>query len=163
MPFSSPGPFWEAEVTGLQPNTLYHYSVGSSGDESFRTRTSDFTIDAEGDIGGSNSFVSVPGIERLIADDLPAFVLIVWDLTYGNQTGPSVDQHFNDVMVWSQGTFNRGWEAVSETVQFRDVGLGSSANVRDVWARKDLGSFQEKYTAVDSHHGVGMIQVKRGS
>jgi hypothetical protein len=109
MPFSSPGPFWEAEVTGLQPNSLYHYSIGSARDETFRTPpqpgTSDFTVDAEGDIGGSNSFVSVPGVQRLIADDLPAFVLVLGDLTYGNQTDQSsVDQHFNDVMVWSQKT-----------------------------------------------------------
>ena len=109
LPFSTLGPFWEAEVPGLQPNTLYHYSIGSSRDETFRTPprpgTTDFTVDAEGDIGGSNSFASVPGVQRLIADDLPAFVLILGDLTYGNETGQSsVDQHFNDVMVWSERT-----------------------------------------------------------
>jgi hypothetical protein len=109
MPFSSRGPFWEAQVTGLQPNTLYHYSIGSTGDQTLHTPpqpgSTDFTIDAEGDIGGSNSFVSVPGVQRLIADDLPAFVLILGDLTYGNQTAQdSVDQHFNDVMVWSRKT-----------------------------------------------------------
>ena len=109
MPFSSSGPFWEAEVTGLQPDVVYHYSIGSAPDQTFRTPpqpgTGGFTVDAEGDIGGSNSFISIPGVQRLIADDLPAFVLILGDLTYGNETGqPSVDQHFNDVMVWSQNT-----------------------------------------------------------
>jgi hypothetical protein len=109
IPFSSSGPFWEAELTGLQPNVVYHYSIGSAPDQTFRTPpqpgTEGFTIDAEGDIGGSNSFIGITGVQRLIADDLPAFVLILGDLTYGNETGQSsVDQHFNDVMVWSQNT-----------------------------------------------------------
>ena len=109
MPFSSSGPFWEAELTGLQAGVVYHYSIGSAPDQTFRTPpqpgTEGFTVDAEGDIGGSNSFICVPGVQRLIADDPPAFVLILGDLTYGNATGQSsVDQHFNDVMVWSQNT-----------------------------------------------------------
>ena len=109
MPFSSPGPFWEAEVAGLRPDVVYHYSIGSAPDQTFRTPpqpgTAGFSVDAEGDIGGSNSFACVAGVQRLIADDLPAFVLILGDLTYGNETGQaSVDQHFNDVMVWSQNT-----------------------------------------------------------
>jgi hypothetical protein len=109
MPFSSSGPFWEAGVTGLQPDVVYHYSIGSASDQTIRTPpqpgTAGFTVDAEGDIGASNTFATVPGVQRLIAGDLPAFVLILGDLTYGNENGqPSVDQHFNDVMVWSQNT-----------------------------------------------------------
>ena len=125
MPFSSSGPFWEAELTGLQPNVVYHYSIGSAPDQTFRTPpqpgTEGFTIDAVGDIGGSNSFSSVPDVQRLIADDLPAFVLILGDLTYGNATGQSsVDQHFNDVMVWSKNTAympawgNHEWDSVAK-------------------------------------------------
>ena len=125
MPFSSSGPFWEAELKGLQPNGVYHYSIGSAPDQTFRTPpqpgTEGFTIDAEGDIGGSNSFSSVPEVQRLIADDLPAFVLILGDLTYGNATGQSsVDQHFNDVMVWSKNTAympawgNHEWDIVAK-------------------------------------------------
>src|SRR6516162_5198004 len=109
MPFSSSGPFLEAELTGLQPGALYHYSIGSVPDRTFRMPpepgSAQFTIDAEGDIGGSNSFACVSGVQRLVADDLPDFVLVLGDLTYGNETGQaSVDQHFNDVMVWSQNT-----------------------------------------------------------
>jgi hypothetical protein len=125
MPFSSSGPFWEAEVTGLQPDVVYHYSIGSGPDQTFRTPpqpgNAGFTVDAEGDIGGSNSFVCVAGVQRLIADDLPAFVLILGDLTYGNETGQSsVDQHFDDVMVWSQNTAympawgNHEWDIVAK-------------------------------------------------
>jgi len=109
MPFSSSGPFWEAELTGLLPGGIYHYSLGSAPDRTFRMPPqpgpAEFTIDAEGDIGASNSSPGVQGVQRLVADDLPAFVLILGDLTYGNENGQaSVDQHFNDVMVWSQDT-----------------------------------------------------------
>src|SRR5512141_374622 len=32
MPISSPGPFWEARLTGLSPNTTYHYSIDAGAD-----------------------------------------------------------------------------------------------------------------------------------
>jgi alpha-galactosidase len=60
------------------------------------------------------------------------------------------------------GLFNRGWGAMPVTVNFRDVGLGNSAAVRDLWAQKDLGPIQEKYTAIVPQHGVVMLQIKRG-
>ena len=60
------------------------------------------------------------------------------------------------------GLFNRGWGAMPVTVNFRDVGLGNSAVVRDLWAQKDLGPIQEKYTAIVPQHGVVMLQIKRG-
>lgn len=107
VPFSSAGPFWEAGITGLQENTLYHYSIGGSSDHTFRTPpsrgTSGFTIYAEGDIGDATSYSRMPAVQSLIAGDPPAFVLAVGDLTYGNANGQStVDGHFNDVMVWSR-------------------------------------------------------------
>jgi len=37
LPFSSVGPFWEARLGGLQENTLYHYSIGTGPDHTFRT------------------------------------------------------------------------------------------------------------------------------
>ena len=32
LPFSSAGPFWEARLTGLTENTVYHYSIAGSAD-----------------------------------------------------------------------------------------------------------------------------------
>jgi alpha-galactosidase len=58
------------------------------------------------------------------------------------------------------GLFNRGWGAMPITLNFRDVGFSNSAVVRDLWARKDLGSFEEKYTAVVPQHGVVMLTLK---
>ncbi|MGH7361441.1 MAG: PKD domain-containing protein, partial [Candidatus Methylomirabilales bacterium] len=57
----------------------------------------------EGDIGDSTSYSRMPIVQAQIAADLPAFVLAVGDLTYGNAHGQAtVDQHFNDVMVWAR-------------------------------------------------------------
>jgi chitodextrinase len=115
LPFSSAGPFWEAEITGLQENTRYRYSIGDGPEHTFRTPpsrgNSRFTVYAEGDIGSTNTYSRVggvqdliaKGVQDLIAKDEPAFVLPVGDLTYGNDKGmDDVDQHFNDVMVWSR-------------------------------------------------------------
>ncbi len=107
LPFSSAGPFREARLTGLSPNTLYHYDLGR-GDHTFRTApargSSDFVICVEGDIGDSTSYpAGVPGVQHLIATQLPRFALLVGDLTYANDHGQShVDQHYNDVMPWSE-------------------------------------------------------------
>ncbi len=114
-PDSSPGPFWEAKLTGLQENTLYHYRIGSSPEHTFRTPplrgTSDYWIAEEADIGSTLGWTNVGITQSMIpvdnpnipGDDRPRFVLAPGDLTYGDQeTLADVDQHFNDVMVWSQ-------------------------------------------------------------
>ena len=106
VPISSPGPFWEARITGLQENTLYHYSIGSGPDHTFRTPlprgTSDFWVSVEGDIG-PGTWPRVADVQSLIAATPPSFVLAVGDLTYANDEGQqAADDHFNGVMPWSQ-------------------------------------------------------------
>lgn len=55
VPFSSSSPFRETKLTGLQAHTVYHYSIGSGPDHSFRTPlsagSSGFTVDVEGNVG----------------------------------------------------------------------------------------------------------------
>jgi len=107
LPFSSAGPFWEARITGLQENTLYHYSIGNGPDHTFRTPpprgSSVFTVYSAGDIGDTGSYSTVGPMQNMVAADPPRFCLMVGDLTYANAHGQSAcDQHFNDVMVWSQ-------------------------------------------------------------
>jgi alpha-galactosidase len=58
------------------------------------------------------------------------------------------------------GLFNRGEDAASITVCFRDAGVGDSAAVRDLWARKDLGIFKDRFTAQVARRGVVMIRIK---
>ena len=106
-PFSSSGPWREAKLAGLQPGATYHYAIGTGSDHTFRTApapgSSGFTAVAEADIGDSTSYSNMPVIQAMISGLGPSLVLAAGDLTYGNDHGQAeVDQHFNDVMVWSQ-------------------------------------------------------------
>lgn len=107
LPFSSAGPFREARISGLRPDTLYHYAIGGGARHTFRTArragASDFTVMVEGDIGTTARYPRVGVVQQMIAVERPAFALLVGDLTYANAHGQvAVDNHFNDVMVWSQ-------------------------------------------------------------
>jgi parallel beta-helix repeat protein len=104
-PWSSSGPFWQLELTGLAPGSVYHYSIGGGPDSTFHTPpTGDFRFDAIGDIGSTTAFSKLGNTLDQIANDNPSFVLMIGDLTYANATNATqavVDQHFNDVMRWS--------------------------------------------------------------
>ena len=108
VPFSSPGPFREARITGLSENKLYHYSIGGGPDHTFHTppprgSPTSFTVLVEGDIGDATTYPNVAAVQTLVAATSPAFVLMVGDLTYGDDNGQAaVDNHFNDMMAWSQ-------------------------------------------------------------
>jgi hypothetical protein len=105
LPFSSGGPFWEARLTGLVAGPTYHYSLDGGPDHTFRALPapgSTFVVDAESDIGSSEYPAMLP-VQALIAAGEPAFVLAIGDLTYADDHGAAaVDEHFNDVMAWSQ-------------------------------------------------------------
>jgi len=73
-----------------------------------------------------------------------------------------VGEALNDGSI-AVGMFNRGWGAMPVTIDFRDIGLGNSLALRDLWAKDDLGNFREKYTALVPQHGVVMLRVKRGT
>jgi hypothetical protein len=104
-PFSSAGPFWEARVEGLQKGQTYHYSIDGGPDHTFQPLPgpgSEFTVFVQGDIG-SSAYPSMAGVQSLIAAGKPTFVLGLGDFAYAADHGlAAVDQHFNDVMVWSQ-------------------------------------------------------------
>jgi parallel beta-helix repeat protein len=104
LPISSSGPFEEVQLTGLSAGSTYHYSIGGGTDHTFTTPpTGDYTFDVIGDIGSSREFSTVVPTQNQVAGDNPAFVLMAGDLAYADPYGqPSVDQHFNDVMAWSQ-------------------------------------------------------------
>jgi len=128
LPWSSAGPFWEARLTGLLPDTLYHYSIGGGADHTFRTPrrpgASNFVVTVEGDIGDAGTYPRVAVVQQLIANQHPAFTLAVGDLTYANSHGQAVvDRHFNDVMVWSQDAAympawgNHEWDSSSDDLR----------------------------------------------
>ena len=104
LPFSSAGPFWEARLTGLAPGAAYHYSIGGGPDHMFHAApTAGFRFDVIADVSSSLSSSRVVITQSQIAADDPSFVLVSGDLTYANAEGQAAaDQHFNDVMAWSQ-------------------------------------------------------------
>jgi alpha-galactosidase len=56
--------------------------------------------------------------------------------------------------------FNRGESNNPISVNFKDLGINKSAQVRDLWAHKDLGSFDGKFTTEVPRHGAAMLKVK---
>jgi parallel beta-helix repeat protein len=124
-PISSAGPFWQAQISGLTPGTTYHYSIGGGLDYTFHTPPAagqSFRFDAIGDIGDTTHFSHLADTFSAIASDQPSFVIMDGDLTYANATNATqavVDQHFNDVMVWSTSAAympawgNHEWESPS--------------------------------------------------
>jgi hypothetical protein len=106
-PYSSSGLFWEARLQGLLQDTIYHCAIGGGPAHTFHTPRrpgySDFVVYAQGDVGLTNSYFRMGGVQDVIADGQPAFVPVEGELAYGNAEGmDDVEQHFNDVMVWSQ-------------------------------------------------------------
>jgi alpha-galactosidase len=57
------------------------------------------------------------------------------------------------------GLFNRGESENPVTVNFKDVGVGNSAKVRDLWKHQDLGSLDNGYTAEVPRHGAVLIRI----
>jgi alpha-galactosidase len=57
--------------------------------------------------------------------------------------------------------FNRGTEEGVLSVRWEDIGLfpGGSAVVRDLWAKKDLGSFTGTFETKVGSHDVGMLKI----
>ncbi|MEQ1833325.1 MAG: metallophosphoesterase family protein, partial [Candidatus Eisenbacteria bacterium] len=109
------GPFREARIIGLESGTHYYYRVGAGDVHEFETPlprgSSGFWFAQEADVGSSRTYPQVLTTQQQIAadeaavpgDDRPEFVLLNGDLTYGDQGNVAdVDQHFNDVMVWSE-------------------------------------------------------------
>jgi alpha-galactosidase len=57
--------------------------------------------------------------------------------------------------------FNRGESALKITLDFKAIGAPSSAKLRDLWARKDLGTAKNSYTGEVPKHGVVFLKVSR--
>jgi alpha-galactosidase len=55
--------------------------------------------------------------------------------------------------------FNKGEPQPPVTVKFSDLGVGSSMEVRDLWAGKDLGKFDNSFTTEVPVHGVVLLRM----
>jgi len=58
------------------------------------------------------------------------------------------------------GLFNRGESTMPVTVRFKEIGVGSSVSIRDLWERKELGTFKGSYTAQVPRHGVVLLKIR---
>jgi alpha-galactosidase len=58
------------------------------------------------------------------------------------------------------GLFNRGESTMPVTVRFKEIGAGSSVSIRDLWERKDLGTFKVSYSAQVPRHGVVLLKIR---
>jgi alpha-galactosidase len=56
------------------------------------------------------------------------------------------------------GLFNRSGDPEPITVHFHDIEMATAVRLRDLWLRKDLGTFNESYTAVVPRHGVVLLK-----
>jgi alpha-galactosidase len=58
------------------------------------------------------------------------------------------------------GLFNRGESVNPVTMNFKDIGIQRSAQVRDLWHHKDLGSLTGSYTTDVPRHGAVLLKIK---
>jgi alpha-galactosidase len=57
---------------------------------------------------------------------------------------------------------NRGESSVRMQVRFSELGMVGPQPVRDLWDRRELGSFKEAFSTEVPPHGVAMVRVGKG-
>lgn len=55
--------------------------------------------------------------------------------------------------------FNLGEQPASIAVSWKELGLDGKADVRDLWQKKNLGTFQRQFTAQVKLHGSGLFKI----
>jgi len=55
--------------------------------------------------------------------------------------------------------FNKGEKSSEITANFSDLGISGTQKVRDLWQRKDLGSYDTKFSATVPGHGAVMVKL----
>ncbi len=58
------------------------------------------------------------------------------------------------------GLFNRQRSTEEITVDFSQIGVNGTASVRDLWLKKELGTFKNSYSAYVPRHGVVLVKVR---
>jgi alpha-galactosidase len=74
-----------------------------------------------------------------------------------------------DLEIWAKeledgslavGLFNRGESENKITVNWSELNLSGKQIVRDLWRQKDLGEFDEQFTATVGRHGVALVRLR---
>jgi alpha-galactosidase len=142
--------------------------VGNGGmtDIEYRSHFSLWAILAAPLMAGNDLDKMTPAIREILTNK----EAIAVDQDPLGQQGKRV-RHEADQDVWVKplrngGTavvlLNRGPEEQTITLTWADIGypVDRMANVRDLWAHKDLGKFKGKFSTPVASHGVAMIVVK---
>jgi alpha-galactosidase len=59
------------------------------------------------------------------------------------------------------GLFNRGLGPATVTARWSDLGIRGRQPVRNLWLRKDLGTFSDSFSATVPRHGVVFVKIGR--
>jgi len=112
-PVDIAGPFREVLLTGLEPDTTYHYRIGATGDD-HTLRTAPTGNLRWIDVGDTASTICNPwvaGIHQLIASQDPHVVTHGGDISEANDCRvEAVHQYYLDQEVWSRrSAFQPAW------------------------------------------------------
>jgi alpha-galactosidase len=58
------------------------------------------------------------------------------------------------------GLFNRQRTVEQMAVNFAQIGLSGQPSVRDLWLKRDLGNFKDKFSTYVPAHGVVLVRIK---
>ena len=102
-PVDSPGPFWEVALTGLAPDTAYHYRIGAGADHVLRTAPlGSFRWVDVGDSASTRCKPWTAQVHTLIAELAPRFVTHGGDISEANLcVASAVHTYYDDQQVWS--------------------------------------------------------------
>jgi alpha-galactosidase len=145
------------------PDMLEVGNGGMSEDE-YRTHLNLWSILAAPLIAGNDLTKMTPYTQEMLTN---REVIAVDQDPLGKQGFPVVQE--GPFEVWQKpmadgsvvvGLFNRSKEADKMTVYFSHLGISGEGTARDLWLKKDLGSFQEKYSVNVPAHGVVLVRLK---
>jgi alpha-galactosidase len=140
--------------------------VGNGGmnEDEYRTHFSLWCLLAAPLMAGNDLGKMTPYTQDMLTN---REVLAVDQDALGKQAYPVVQE--GPFEVWMKpmadggtvvGLFNRSKEADKMTVNFSHIGVTGEAAIRDLWLKKDLGRFKEKYSVYVPSHGVVLVRVK---
>jgi len=140
--------------------------VGNGGmnEDEYRTHFSLWCLLAAPLMAGNDLSKMTPYTQDILTN---GEVLAVDQDALGKQGYPVVQE--GPFEVWMKpmadgstvvGMFNRGKEAEKMTANFSHIGVTGEAAIRDLWLKKDLGRFKEKYSVYVPSHGVVLVRVK---
>jgi alpha-galactosidase len=81
---------------------------------------------------------------------------------------PTLSLRQGEVEVWSKdmadgskalALLNRGEQPITITAKWSDIGLSGRQRVRDLWQRKDVGVFTDRFSTSVPRHGTAVVQI----